>query len=115
MNSLERLLRTYFTDERRRSRRYALMGPVMVRVKNCDTAIKTFGIDVSENGVLLQMDTCLPEGTCLSVAVRLPTISTNPKEVEILRGIARVVRVELNGGKYETAVEFDSVELTKDV
>jgi c-di-GMP-binding flagellar brake protein YcgR len=96
-------------EERRRHHRVAVQQIVSLTSSTCTGDRGALTEDISLGGVLVRTNSCVAEGSEISLVVVLPAAITRTSEVNVLcRG--RVLRREEHGTRAVVAVEFSDYE-----
>jgi hypothetical protein len=100
-------------ENRRRHDRVAIQQIVSVISSTCTRDTGALTEDISLGGVLLRTNSCVAEGSEVSLIVTLPAAITRTSEVHVLCS-GRVLRREERGTRAVVAVEFsDYAPLSK--
>jgi PilZ domain len=102
---------SHATIERRRSRRYALTLPLLVKFQREAILVekRTETRDVSVRGLYFHLEWPLDAGTAVECVLSLPEQTTHAPDAQI-RCYARVVRVDHAGGRYGMAAQIERYE-----
>src|SRR6266542_3288220 len=112
MNILRRFFERNFGLDRREASRYDLSRPVAVKLPNQELRLPGVGMELSENGALLQLESCIDQGTRVGVTIQMPQQDDVADDILVIDAIGQVIRVrKLMNDKYEIAVKFKSGEL----
>jgi len=112
MTRLHRFFEKHFGLDRREASRYELSGPVAVKLPNQESRLTGVGVELSENGALLQLESLIDQGTRVAVTLQMPPQDDVVDDTVVLDAIGEVVRVrKLMNDKYEIAMKFKGGEL----
>ena len=96
-------------EERRRQDRVAAQQIVSLISSTCSGDTGALTEDISLGGVLVRTNSCVAEGSEVSLVVVLPAAITRTSEVHVLCS-GRVLRREERGTRAVVAVEFSYYE-----